>query len=138
MKGGFGWGFWLSIIGIIVVAVRPKDDSNSIQPKKEPRIFYCSSCQKVFSGTSMTRCPDCKVPVYDTKILRKDWRDFTSEKKKQLKEAFSEGQYIGRGFVSSSTNAKASELRILKSFLDDGTITQEEFNAKKREILSKL
>lgn len=138
MKGGFGWGFWLLIIGIIVVAVRPKDDSNSIQPKKKARVFYCNSCKRVFSGTSMSRCPECRVPVFETKILRKDWRNFTNEKKSQLKKAFSEGQYLEGGFVSSSNKTRTNELRDLKELLDDGTITQEEFNAKKREILRKM
>ena len=29
MEGGFWWGFWLGIIGIIIVAVRPNEGKNT-------------------------------------------------------------------------------------------------------------
>ncbi|MBD5158742.1 MAG: hypothetical protein HDT23_00610 [Ruminococcus sp.] len=28
-KGGFWWGFWLNIIGVIVVACRPNNNNNN-------------------------------------------------------------------------------------------------------------
>ena len=37
---------------------------------------------------------------------------------------------------NSATNSTAAEIRVYKTLLDDGIITQEEFNAKKKELLN--
>ena len=77
MKGGFWWGFLLGIIGVIVVAVRPKDKqeaSNNVAPAV------------AFNNTS-TRVSD------------------------------------------------SDEIKKYKELLDSGIITQEEFEAKKKQLL---
>lgn len=73
-KGGFAWGFWLNLIGVIVVACKPDSHSG---------------------------------PNTD-------------------------------GNVSVSGQSVADEIRKYKALADDGIITEDEFQAKKKQLLEQI
>lgn len=101
-EGGFAWGFWLGIIGIIVVACKPinyaylKDKIKSIDDED----WTCSNCGQLNDGFA-SECVKCGL-----------------KKPKQPKETL-----------------EIDEIMKLKQLLDAGAITQEEFDAKKKELL---
>ena len=100
--GGFAWGFFLAVIGIIVVAVRPYAKENTppstsgsmyprpssgnttsysnryetAMPAKAARtkMAYCFPCKTVFADTEYGRCPHCKgYTTVKTNIEERDW-----------------------------------------------------------------
>lgn len=108
--GGFAWGFFLAIIGIIVVAVRPYAKSNNASQgygnsgnfaggaygtsyetarplKAAPhRIAYCLPCKKVFIDDQFCRCPQCGgYSTVKTNISEQEWNIRTEEWKLQKK-----------------------------------------------------
>lgn len=74
-NGGFAWGFWLGIIGIIVVAVRQDNHAYSFSSQSSPmyggalsslntqRTWTCVCGQKINEGTTI--CPYCRRSRYD-------------------------------------------------------------------------
>ena len=129
---GFWWGFGLWVIGIIVVAVMP---AGGREANPVPRVYYCSYCNKVLSGTRLTVCSHCKLPLFETRILRDDWRSFSPEKKAELRKAFAKGQTVPGDPEPARSTLDAGELTKLKELLDAGVITQEDFDAKKKQLL---
>lgn len=107
--GGFLWGFLLTIIGIIVVAVRPyaptSNHSNygktsgssgktfstsydTAQPlKAAPNMMaYCISCKHVFVDEQYGRCPKCgNYSTVKTNVSERDWNLHTEEWKLEKK-----------------------------------------------------
>lgn len=143
MEGGFWWGFFLSIIGIIIVAVRPNDNAYTNSSNAE-RIHYCTKCKGTFSGPDGITCPKCSIPLLKTQVLLSDWQAFTSDTKEQLKQAFSEGKCMFGGpeypittptAPTAPITSNADEIKKYKELLDSGIITQQEFDAKKRQLL---
>ena len=140
MDGGFWWGFFLWIIGIIVVAVRPNDklsyqtsstyttnsdtstlDSfSSRENNREERILLnggwkCDKCGNVnHDYTLFCLCGNPKPAPLEPKS--KTNTDIESKKE-------------------NSSVYLADEIRKLKELADDGIITQEEFEAKKKQLL---
>lgn len=128
--GGFAWGFWLGVIGVIVVAVRPEnrsyssyhssgseyDNALSIAAKEadEKRLlreggWKCARCRKVNPGY-VTTCL-CGVSVQESRKM-----------------------YEEQSKPAPKTNP-ADEIARFKKLLDDGAITEEEFAAKKKQLL---
>lgn len=143
MEGGFWWGFFLSVIGIIIVAVRPNDYAYTSSSKVES-IHYCKKCKGTFSGPDGINCPECNLPLQKTQVLLSDWQTFTPDKKEQLKQAFSEGKCMFGGpeypvstpvAPANSVISDADEIKKFKELLDSGIITQAEFDAKKKQLL---
>ena len=142
IAGGFWWGFFLLVIGIIVVALMPVDKARQEEYlNNTAHIYYCPQCGKTFSGVSDKKndnCPNCNRLLLETSILRDDWQNYSDDKKEQLKRAFAEGQYSRN---APSTNAPVSivggadEIKKYKELLDNGIITKEEFEAKKKQLL---
>lgn len=143
---GFGSYFLLSlflspIIGFIVLGIKGKVTQDEILDNN-PHIFYCKYCNATFSGDSDSKdknCPECNNRIDETTILRKDWRNYSKEQKEQMKLAMAQGQYMRYSSVVSIqtpiTNG-ADELKKYKELLDIGAISQEEYNAKKKQILN--
>ena len=140
MEGGFLWGFFLGVIGIIVVAVRPNEGPTP-STITSSHVLYCKKCNMVYNYDKSS-CVSCNSPLLETSILRTDWKDFSADKRTELKEAFSKGQYIFDGnkppvnTVSTTiATSGADEIKKYKELLDSGIITQEEFDAKKKQLL---
>ncbi len=160
--GGFWWGFLLGIIGIIIVACKPDnrghnqpqnnynnsnhsssdyDSSYSsalgqyAQEEENKRVlaeggWKCANCHRANpSYISTCNCGVSKsnnVPIVfernPTPIERpktKPVLESEHKQEKEVKEAFS----------------SADEILKLKQLLDAGVLTQDEFDAKKRQIL---
>ena len=146
LSGGFGWGFFLLVIGIIIVALLPVDEKRKEEYLDNTRhIYFCPQCFSTYSGTSNANngtCPNCKSALSETTILLDTWQTFSDEKKGQMKQAFAEGQYLRypttNTVINSATNqvvGGAEEIKKYKELLDEGIITQEEFEAKKKQLL---
>lgn len=142
IAGGFWWGFFLLVIGIIVVALMPVDKARQEEYlNNTEHIFYCPHCKKTFSGISVKendKCLNCNSLLIETSILRDDWQNYSDDKKEQLKKAFAEGQYSRNATsvnLPSSIVVGADEIKKYKELLDSGIITQEEFDAKKKQLL---
>ena len=147
--GGFAWGFLLCILGIVVTAVRPyrqyiKVKNNTVS--EVPHIFWCAGCGSTFSSSNSkhTECPTCKCTLKETTILAEDWRRLSSEEKLQLKREFANGKHIKSSLYNdnnkektdSSSFSKADEIRKFKDLLDEGAITEEEYERAKAKLLS--
>ena len=147
--GGFAWGFLLCILGIVVTAVRPqrqyiKVKNNTVS--EVPHIFWCAGCGSTFSSSNSkhTECPTCKCTLKETTILAEDWRRLSSDEKLQLKREFANGKHIKSSLYNdnnkektdSSSFSKADEIRKFKDLLDEGAITEEEYERAKAKLLS--
>ena len=147
--GGFAWGFLLCILGIVVTAVRPyrqyiKTRNNTVS--EVPHIFWCTGCGSTFSSSNSkhTECPTCKCTLKETTILAEDWRRLSSEEKLQLKREFANGKHIKSSLYNdnnkektdSSSFSKADGIRKFKDLLDEGAITEEEYEKAKTKLLS--
>lgn len=142
VAGGFWWGVFLWVIGIIVVALMPVDKARQEEYlNNTAHIYYCPQCDKTYSGVSDKKndvCPNCNCLLIETAVLLDDWQNFSDAKKEQMKKAFAEGQY-SRNATSITAPASivggADEIKKYKELLDGGVITQEEFEAKKKQLL---
>ena len=148
-EGGFAWGFFLSVIGIIVVAVKPFNQpvENETTLSYTPHIFWCTCCGSTYSstGTDKRECPSCKGDLKETTVIATDWRTLSDEEKLQLKREFANGRYIRdrlseinpkKNDERKMTVSVADELKKYKMLLDEGAITEDEYKKVKAKLLS--
>lgn len=135
-KGGFWLGFFLGFIGLIIVACKP----NNLQTSSYSTNSYNTS---LFADESKQRqnqqilskggwqCKKCgRVnPEYTSTcacgLTKQENKDYLSEREKEeakLKKRETELQNV-------------QKLKGYKDLLDAGAISQEEFDAKKKELL---
>lgn len=140
MNGGFWWGFWLGIIGIIIVAVRPNE-------QQKYQTSYATSSYS--SGNSIDnyydkerhereiialggwRCNNCGKANYPYSYACVSCGHKKDEPVPTVQYSLDTPKPEEKGVLSSS----ADELRKWKQLLDDGIITQEDFEAKKTQLL---
>ena len=130
--GGFAWGFWLGFIGLIVVACKPDNRSSYYS------ILQSSgSASSLFNNSSEEswRCSRCTRmnPPYQTTctcgITKTESDRFYNEGDSQQSEP------VAVPLPTSKSVSEAEEIVRFKKLLDDGVITEEEFQAKKKQIL---
>ncbi len=120
----FWWGFWLGVIGVIVVAVKP-DNSNRqvnqypVYQQSAPQVQTEPQKPKETIPEGFWKCPNCgKLYSQYTKSCNCGYQRVDSSEKKESQE-----------------NDVMESLKKYKQLLDDGIITEEDFNAKKKQIL---
>ncbi len=132
--GGFAWGFWLGWIGIIVVACRA---SNSYSPRESIIKPANSSAQNnipAHIASSQQAAPNswkCRCGRYNAQFVS----SCTCGLSKREALAPEPKPVPAAPVVDEAKNIAA--LKEYKELLDAGVITQEEFDAKKKEILSR-
>ena len=150
--GGFAWGFWLNLIGVIVVACKPDNRQyshgeykpmypNAIQPEKtwrcsscgaenSDKLNYCLRCRsdRVAVQAEKLKCPHCGALNNKTNSLCFACHKSLTEKpelEKPVQKSVSEQEPI----------ALIKQLADLHS---QGILTDEEFETKKAELLAKM
>ena len=157
------WGFLFGVFALIAVCAKPAKVekeanisshnpyiSNAGIPEVTytgiPRVFYCPNCNSTYNSARMSRliCPDCKLPLIETVFLSDKWQQFSEERKEELRQRMREGHgLLGEVEISPEETVDAApafspadEIKKYKELLDMGAITQEEFDAKKRQLLN--
>ena len=143
----FIWGTLFGFVALIVVCAKPVNQAE--KPKSYvgiPRIFYCPNCNSTYNSARISRliCPDCKLPLIETVFLSDKWQQFSEERKEELRQRMREGHgLLGEVEISPEETVDAApafspadEIKKYKELLDMGAITQEEFDAKKRQLLN--
>ena len=139
---GFAWGFWLGFIGLIVCACKPnyfdtaegRRETVSVNnpdlmqpatksvtsPKDEKFEWVCSNCQTV-NRVNKNHCFKCgSERTTSITYLNDAGRNDVKEESNN---------------VSMTNDGIKESLLIFKEMLDDGLITEEEFTAKKKQLL---
>lgn len=159
----FLWGALFGFIALIVVCAKPAKVekgpnvspyipyiSNAGIPEVTytgiPRVFYCPNCNSTYNSERMSRliCPHCKLPLMETVFLSEKWQQFSEERKEELRQRMREGHgLLGEVEINPEETvgaapafSPADEIKKYKELLDMGAITQEEFEAKKKQLLN--
>jgi len=143
----FLWGTLFNVMALIVVCAKPVNKEG--KPKSYtgvPRIFYCPNCNATYGGSKIEElvCPRCKQPLIATTFLREKWQQFSEERKEELRLKMREGHGLlgevemipEKAVDAASAFSPADEIKKYKELLDMGAITQEEFEAKKKQLLN--
>ena len=140
MDGGFWWGFWLWVIGIIVVAVRPNDNTPVYESNPRPKSrqeeekeilenggWKCDCGTINYHYVTSCRCGKSKWDVEQRRYLEKLAIEEEIKQQKKAELLSAKEQY------KEKTNIE--QIKEYKELLDVGAITQEEFDAKKKQLL---
>jgi len=144
----FAISFFLSpLIGFIILAIKGRPTKEE-QFYMAERLYLCTQCRSIFkhSGSEPCLCKNCNKAATPTSVLLKDWEKMSIEQQKEMKKAFAQGEYLIQSPESIQSEApahssptsyvsQADEIRKFKELLDMGAITEEEYNAKKKQIL---
>lgn len=134
MDGGFWWGFWLWIIGIIVVAVRPNDKPVHYQYAPAPKSKQEREKEILAAGGWKCDCGEVNYDYVTSCSCGRSKRDVEQRRLAARKAA--EERKIAETYKPVKTNAE--QIREYKELLDIGAITQEEYEAKKKQLLGLL
>ncbi len=143
--GGFAWGFWLGFIGLIVVLCKRENSSSSYRNNQHSGQSsfgdseYNSALssyatekgnQKLISegGWKCHHCMRVNANYVTTCIC-----GMSKSESDNMVRKISENST--RNTTKSETKSSADELKKFKELLDDGAITQEEYDKKKKQIL---
>ena len=138
---GFWWGFWLGLIGVIIVACKPQCPPSNYTPSNQN--FY----NNPYNANPYTSYGNPQIPA---PITPDSWRCTCGRVhpkyqsscvcgqtqltvKKKATEAAAEAAKPAKPNVSETDNVMA--LKQYKELLDSGVISQEEFDAKKKQLL---
>lgn len=126
--GGFAWGFWLGVIGIIVVACRqPAPSYRNISDEKLRSLANQEDEQRILRNGGW-KCYFCNRvnPEYMTSCT-------CGRTAKESKDAFNDGNHNS----VPKKSVQGAELDIVKKMFEDGLITEQEYEAKKQKITEK-
>lgn len=126
--GGFAWGFWLGIIGIIVVACRSDARRSDGSGSQYMSGGYGGERENplAYSGSGWT-CAFCGRGNPGYKNLCDCGRSKNESDQKRARAVAAEPTH--------GKTAREVQLEGAKKMLDDGLITNEEYEAKKNRIL---
>ena len=113
-------------------------------------MLYCMKCDSMYSrdkNDNHSKCPECNSELKNTGITKAQWITYSESKKQELKTALRVVEQarqrkkalpvINEPVKNENAPAKneIDQIREYKKLLDDGAITQEEFDKLKQRIL---
>lgn len=154
--GGFAWGFWLGIIGLLVVGFRPNIQNEASAeykpmyphaiPDEKPKwecgcgamnpdsLDYCLSCRRMrgeYKPAPTEPCPHCGA-------ANKITNEVCFACNKPLKSEVSDETPVALNETGASADDCFAVLESLAKLHDKGILTDAEFEQKKAEVLSKI
>ena len=156
--GGFWWGFFLWIIGIIVVAVRPNDweakhgysqipytDIEKLAALKdngmitEEEFSNIKADSQSYTDDRLWKCECGSInkmlfPICLSCGRRRETGDEPARNKEKLL-GFPVEKKNNPDNIPVNTSSPINEIREYKALLDDGIITKEEYETKKKQLL---
>ena len=141
---GFWWGFWLGIYGLLVVLCKQENHTYYPQrkePGRQDRLQPVTEPQTVPNGGWKCSCgrahpvyvSSCPCGMSKSEVLHPSTKSDT-----QVKPAATPAVSKTNN-DASRINSEEQTIAIIKEYknlLDSGAITQEEFDQKKKQILS--
>ncbi len=129
-SGGFAWGFWLNLIGVIVVACKP-DNRQYSQPHVETALEKEAKERKIIAdGGWKCTCGRTNYNYVSTCACGKNKREVLYAKKEESKPTESAS--------SSKNNETVALIKQLADLHSQGILSDEEFETKKAELLAKM
>lgn len=157
--GGFAWGFFLGIVGLMVVGFRPNltqasaEEGTPLYPaaqttskpewecvcggKNPDALHYCLSCRRERNASTVVRkitCPHCGASNRETNALCFACNKPLREEAPVLPEATEKGERKEPQLQDSIPDLIAQ----LGRLHTQGILTDEEFQQKKADLLAKL
>ncbi len=146
------------IFGVIYLCITLPLAIRKYRKYTNEMVYYCVSCDDTFDGDvrdeppAHFKCPRCGAPLVNTSVLSAEWEKLTPEGKKEVLRQFEkpknaepvEAEPVEVEPVEAETESSsvhpvgfsgADEILKYKELMDDGIITQEEFDAKKKQLL---
>ncbi len=142
--GGFAWGFWLGVIGIIVVSCRaPAEDvfdsysySNNPLPRAQgtlpPGGWYCTGCGRQHAAY-VTSCVCGKKKTTPGTVSHTPAAPAAPARPTPYKPTVTAAPAAPKPRMNEADVIHT--LKEYKELLDSGVITHEEFEQKKRDLL---
>ncbi|MBQ5475307.1 MAG: SHOCT domain-containing protein [Lachnospiraceae bacterium] len=139
-QGGFWWGFFLGIIGLLVVVCKPDNvrynysngnssSSNYVEPiVKNNDTWKCARCGRFNSSFSCS----CGLLKGDSYRLEK------RQIEENLARASEDKEIINEKAQKENELKNIQLLKSYKELLDEGVITQDDFDKKKAELLENI
>ncbi len=99
-SSGFAWGFFLGVIGIIIIAIRPfkpennenayTDNNGNISELQNRHLSYCLSCRSVWMmrNGQAEECSNCGRTLIPSGISSMEWLKMTDKTKNMLKASW--------------------------------------------------
>ncbi len=128
--GGFAWGFWLGIIGIIIVSCKPAARSGYSTPQNIPTGYSDESGNPLAYSNGGWKCEFCDRANPGHKMLCDCGRSKNESNQKKAKLR-AEGTKQGK-------TVQEIQLEGAKRMYEDGIITEEEYEAKKKAIQKEM
>ena len=166
-EGGFAWGFWLNLIGVIVVACKPDNRANA-QKKAEDTSPYdmpvadsyihdrIETANNMFAGNDYNSAlkayksilqyysyamDDAAIDGINQKMqlcCEKLGLDYDKEKVTIEKKTEKPNDPVQKPQEEASGNQQINLIKELAELKAQGIISEEEFEAKKKELLAKI
>lgn len=154
--GGFAWGFFLGLIGLIVVACKPDNRPiYSQRPNYAPTpsntgnnsVVFCRSCGTANSSNSTT-CQSCGAKLASISSLKYNnansadsWKCPCGAKNYDYETSCHrcgklKSEVVGQAGKSEPQKSLTDQLEELKKLQEQGLITEADFEAKKKQILN--
>ena len=167
-KGGFAWGFWLNIIGIIVVACKPDNRANAPQKVSKPCPYDTPIAESYIQERIETANHmfaennfDSAMKTYQTVLRYYSYAlddttiddinkqieyccnkldlDYNAEKVLVESNMTKSSETIhGSDEITSSSSKQINLIKQLAELNSQGILSDEEFEEKKKEILAKI
>ncbi len=127
--GGFAWGFWLGLIGLIVVACKPTVPSSTYQSSSYGKSDYDDRL------SAFAREKENKV-IGDSVLSSGGWRCVSCGRSNYDYVTMCPcGQSKDENSILQGKSREEVEIEKAQKMLDKGIITQEEYEAKRKKIL---
>ena len=127
------------IIGFVILLSKGRISQQETEEAEMlmPHVFICPTCKNIYIGTTSiatSTCANCNSPTIETHFSAATWEQYSENEQQEILANIISNQPQQNDSNPQPTDA-ADEILKYKKLLDCGAITQEEYDAKKKQLL---